>query len=96
MCVKEVKVQNRTGGATAKRKRSGGGNAREGKMSLGCGEILLAAFGLWGVYIRPLLMRYAGELVEVMGNAFSRMFRGRPSSDLSTYLPYSASFLHRY
>ncbi|XXG71733.1 hypothetical protein AAC387_Pa07g0992 [Persea americana] len=67
----------------------------KGKMSLGA-EILLAAFGLWGVFIRPLLMRYAGELAEVMCRAMYRIVRGRPSVVPATYLPYSASFLHWY
>lgn len=62
-------------------------------MSLGA-ELLLAVVGLWAVFLRPLLMRYAGEMVEVMGYAINRIMRGRPSFALSTYLPYSHSFLH--
>ncbi|KAI6687334.1 hypothetical protein NL676_024162 [Syzygium grande] len=37
-------------------------------MSLG-GEILMAVVGLWAVYLRPRIMRYAGEMIEVMGYA---------------------------
>ena len=40
----------------------------------------MAVVGLWGVYLRPLLMRYAGEMAEVMGHAMHRIVSGRPSS----------------
>ncbi|DAD49403.1 TPA_asm: hypothetical protein HUJ06_000165 [Nelumbo nucifera] len=66
-----------------------------GPMSLG-GAILIAVVGLWGLFLRPLLMRYASEMAEVMGYAMHRLVRGRPSFALSTYLPYSASFLYNY
>jgi hypothetical protein len=69
------------------------GNARERKMSLGV-EIVMAVVGLWAFVLRPLAMRYAGEMVEVIGYALWQMMRGRPSLSLSTYLPYSNSFLH--
>lgn len=51
-------------------------------MGLGA-EIIMAVVGLWGVYLRPLLMRYAGEMAEVMGHAMHRIVRGRPSSFVS-------------
>lgn len=61
---------------------------------MGLGEIIMAVVGLWGVYLRPLLMRYAGEMAEVMGHAMHRIVSGRPSSFVSsTYLPYSFYFL---
>ncbi|KAG2681969.1 hypothetical protein I3760_11G168300 [Carya illinoinensis] len=63
------------------------------KMSLGV-EIAMAVVGLWAVYLRPMLMRYAGELTEVMGYAIFRIMRGTPSFAFSAYLPYSSSFLH--
>ncbi|KAJ6886894.1 hypothetical protein NC651_027289 [Populus alba x Populus x berolinensis] len=62
-------------------------------MSLGA-EIVMAVVGLWAFVLRPLTMRYAGEMVEVMGYALWQMITGRPSVSLSTYLPYSNSFLH--
>ncbi|KAJ6332916.1 hypothetical protein OIU77_008880 [Salix suchowensis] len=62
-------------------------------MSLGV-EIVMAVVGLWALFLRPLTVRYAAEMVEVMGYAVSQMMRGRPSASLSTYLPYSDSFLH--
>lgn len=62
-------------------------------MSLGV-EIVMAVVGLWAVYLRPMLMRYGGEMAEVMGYALHLIMRGRPSFTFSTYLPYSASFLH--
>lgn len=62
------------------------GNAR----SLGV-EIVMAVVGLWAFVLRPLAMRYAGEMVEVIGYALWQMMRGRPSLSLSTY---SNSFLH--
>lgn len=51
-------------------------------MGLGA-EIIMAVVGLWGVYLRPLLMRYAGEMAEVMRHAMHRIVRGRPSSFVS-------------
>ncbi len=63
------------------------------RMSLGA-EIVLAAIGLWAVFLRPWLMRFAGEMVEVLGYAINRIMRGRPSVAFSTYLPYSSSFLY--
>ncbi|KAF5930160.1 hypothetical protein HYC85_031033 [Camellia sinensis] len=65
-------------------------------MSLGVEIVVMAVLGLWGVYLRPLMMRYAGEMMEVMGYAMHRIITGRPSLALSTYLPYSASFLHGF
>jgi hypothetical protein len=62
-------------------------------MSLGV-EIAVAVVGLWAVFLRPLIIRYAGEMMEVMGYALHGILRGRPSYSLSTYLPYSDSFLH--
>ncbi|KAI3441551.1 uncharacterized protein J3R85_002142 [Psidium guajava] len=53
-------------------------------MSLG-GEILMAVVGLWAVYLRPRIMRYAGEMIEVMGYAVSRIIRGRASFVFSSY-----------
>lgn len=47
-------------------------------MGLGA-EIIMAVVGLWGVYLRPLLMRYAGDMAEVMGHAMHRIVRARPS-----------------
>ncbi|EEF30357.1 conserved hypothetical protein [Ricinus communis] len=61
-------------------------------MSTGA-EIAMAVVGLWAVTLRPLVMRFAGEMVEVMGCAMLRIFRGSPSSAISAYLPYSSSFL---
>jgi hypothetical protein len=57
-------------------------------------EIVIALLGLWAVYLRPKMMRYAGEMAEVMGYAAYQIMRGRPSLAFSSYLPYSASFLH--
>ncbi|GKV15898.1 hypothetical protein SLEP1_g26634 [Rubroshorea leprosula] len=57
------------------------------------GELTMAVMGLWAVGLRPLIMRFAGEMVEVMGEAIHRILSGRPSFSLSTYLPYSGSFL---
>ncbi|GMP65725.1 hypothetical protein CsSME_00026404 [Camellia sinensis var. sinensis] len=65
-------------------------------MSLGVEIVVMAVLGLWGVYLRPLMMRYAGEMMEVMGYAMHGIITGRPSLALSTYLPYSASFLHGF
>jgi hypothetical protein len=62
-------------------------------MSLGA-EIVMAVVGLWAVYLLPMVMRYAGEMAEVMGYAMHRIMRGRPSFAFSTYLPYSSSFLY--
>ncbi|KAH7843000.1 hypothetical protein Vadar_011562 [Vaccinium darrowii] len=35
-------------------------------MSLGV-EIVMAVVGLWAAGLRPLMMQYAGEMMEVMG-----------------------------
>lgn len=79
---------------TKKKKRKG--NAREKRrkrdMSFGI-EIAMAVMGLWALYLRPMVMRFAGEIAEVMGYAIYQILRGRPSFAFSTYLPYSSSFL---
>jgi hypothetical protein len=62
-------------------------------MSLGA-EIVMAVVGLWAVFLRPMVMRYAAEMAEVMGYAIHRIMRGTPSFAFSSYLPYSASFLY--
>ncbi|KAI8012226.1 hypothetical protein LOK49_LG06G00699 [Camellia lanceoleosa] len=59
-------------------------------------EIAMAMVGLWAVWLRPMMMRYAGEMMEVMGYAMYRIMRGRPSFELSTYLPLSTSFLDEF
>ncbi|PSR95678.1 Protein anachronism like [Actinidia chinensis var. chinensis] len=64
-------------------------------MGLGA-EIVMAVIGLWAVCLRPLVLRFAGEMMEVIGYAMHRIMRGRPSLVLSTYLPHSASFLHGF
>lgn len=58
----------------------------EEEMSLG-GEIVMAVVGLWAVYLRPSLIRYAVEMLQVLRNAIIRFFRAMPSFSFSTYLP---------
>ncbi|CDP05881.1 unnamed protein product [Coffea canephora] len=62
-------------------------------MSLGA-EIVMAVVGLWATSLRPLTMRFAAEMVEVLGRAIYRICRGNPSYSPSSYLPYSTSFLY--
>ncbi|KAI8557766.1 hypothetical protein RHMOL_Rhmol04G0035300 [Rhododendron molle] len=62
-------------------------------ISCGAEIIVMAVVGLWAVGLRPSMMRFAGEMMEVMGCAVYRIIRGRPSSVLSSYLPYSSAFL---
>ncbi|KAG5551233.1 hypothetical protein RHGRI_009604 [Rhododendron griersonianum] len=62
-------------------------------ISCGAEIIVMAAVGLWAAGLRPSMMRFAGEMLAVMGCAVYRMIRGRPSSVLSSYLPYSSAFL---
>ena len=64
-------------------------------MSLGI-EIVMAVVGLWAVFLRPLMIRYAAEMIEVMGVSVHRILTGRSSSVFSTDLPYSGtgSFLY--
>ena len=50
-------------------------------MSLGI-EIVMAVAGLWAVFLRPLMIRYAAEMIEVMGYAVHRILTG-------TLLPFS-------
>ena len=59
-------------------------------MSLGI-EIVMAVAGLWAVFLRPLMIRYAAEMIEVMGYAVHRILTGTPSSVFSSYLPNSGT-----
>lgn len=68
-------------------------------MSLGAETVVMAVAGLWAVFLRPAMIRYAAEMIEVVGYAVHRILtRRRPSSILSTSLPYSGagSFLYWY
>lgn len=51
-------------------------------MSLGA-EILLAIVGLWGVFLRPKMLRYAAE----MACGIYRIVTQTPSFRLSNYIP---------
>ncbi|KAL4619531.1 hypothetical protein ACB092_06G086000 [Castanea dentata] len=46
-------------------------------MSFGI-EIAMAVMGLWALYLRPMVMRFAGEMAEVMGYAIYHLLRGPP------------------
>lgn len=62
-------------------------------MSIGS-AIAMGVAGLWAVYLRSSMIRFAGEMMEILGYAFRRMWIGMPSSlSPSAYLPYTTHFL---
>lgn len=65
------------------------------KINMGFGaEMAMALVGLRGIFVRPMMLRYAAEMAEVMGYAILRFVRGSPPLVLSCGLPYSSSFLY--
>ncbi|CAN6453472.1 unnamed protein product [Victoria cruziana] len=65
-----------------------------GGQEMGFGtEVLMAVVGLWGLFLRPWLVRFAAEMVDVLQDALRRTLSGRPFVIFSTYLPHSSSLL---
>ncbi|XVE50338.1 hypothetical protein DITRI_Ditri01bG0154300 [Diplodiscus trichospermus] len=59
----------------------------------------MAVAGLWAVFLRPMLIRYAADMIGAMGYSVHRILTRsirRSSSVFSTNLPYSGtgSFLY--
>ncbi|PRQ31366.1 hypothetical protein RchiOBHm_Chr5g0034691 [Rosa chinensis] len=45
-------------------------------MGLGA-EVAAAIVGLWALCLRPMLIKYAGEMAEALGNHIGRIIRSR-------------------
>ncbi|CAB4277576.1 unnamed protein product [Prunus armeniaca] len=58
---------------------------------LGLGaEVMVALVGLWAMFLRPLLMNYTGDMVEVMVSQIRELIsRSRSRSRSSSRRPFS-------
>ncbi|KAK8647935.1 hypothetical protein V6N13_121659 [Hibiscus sabdariffa] len=67
-------------------------------MSLGGAEVLMATAGLWAVVLRPLMIRYAAEMIQAIGFSVGRIFTRRPLSTSSSLslMPDSFSIANWY
>lgn len=70
---------------------------------------MMAVAGLWGMWLRPLLMRFAAEMLTLFGRSMRQIFRGTTTTTITSTTtssmpmpvpsllhstPYSNSFLH--
>lgn len=66
---------------------------------------MMAVAGLWGMWLRPLLMRFAAEMLTLFGRSMRQIFRGTTTTTVTSTAtssmpfllhstPYSNSFLH--
>lgn len=61
---------------------------RKLRMSLGGAEVLMAIAGLWAVVLRPLMIRYAVEMSQMIGISVRRFFSNPLSPSVSFFYWY--------